>query len=415
MNKQLITKNSEGGGWKIPLTVFTLAHTVGTVHSTAVTVMVPVIKNFYDIPYTAVAFLITCYSIGQTLSSIPNGGMIDRIGVRNGLLVAHGVLLVAALLLFHADIIWLAYLALFLMGWGYSAINPATAKGVYQTFNRTRRATAMGIKQTGVPLGGVVAGLLGGIAVSHHDQAAGWNLQWQTIMLIVSAATVAGAFLCLLLPKSLSQPTVTSEKRSIWADLSTIAGDWPFNRFVISTMAFNFGQYNFFTFLTAFLTKVLGATQEMAGGVYAIVQATSAFFRPFWGFASDFFFRSRKKALCVGLCFVASICFGACALISIAGAPIWMGIAISIILGASIASYAPLVQVMAVEAVDPKMIGSGLGYAHMGTHLGASIGPLTMGILLDLYSYAVGYGLTATLVLIGVGLLVFGFKERPAR
>ena len=215
MNKQLITKNSEGGGWKIPLTVFTLAHTVGTVHSTAVTVMVPVIKNFYDIPYTAVAFLITCYSIGQTLSSIPNGGMIDRIGVRSGLLVAHGVLLAAALLLFCADIIWLAYLALFLMGWGYSAINPATAKGVYQTFNRTRRATAMGIKQTGVPLGGVVAGLLGGIAVSHHDQAAGWNLQWQTIMLIVSAATVAGAFLCLLLPKSLSQFVLPPAVRTI--------------------------------------------------------------------------------------------------------------------------------------------------------------------------------------------------------
>ena len=68
-----------------------------------------------------------------------------------------------------------------------------------------------------------------------------------------------------------------------------------------------------------------------------------------------------------------------------------------------------------LEAVDPKMIGSGLGYAHMGTHLGASIGPLAMGILLDLYSYAVGYGITATIVLIGVGLLVFGFKEKTAR
>jgi MFS transporter, ACS family, hexuronate transporter len=414
VSDQLTTKN-DGAGWKVPLTVFTLAHTVGTVHSTAVTVMVPVIKNFYDTPYTAVAFLITSYSIGQTLSSIPNGGMIDRIGVRNGLLVAHGILLGAALLLFYADTIWLAYLALFLMGWGYSAINPATAKGVYQTFSRTRRATAMGIKQTGVPLGGVVAGILGGIAVSHHDQATGWNLQWQNIMLIVSATTVAGTFLCLLLPKNLSQPTGAAEKRSMWADLSAIAGDWPFNRFVLSTMAFNFGQYNFFTFLTAFLTKVLGATQEMAGGIYAVVQAASALFRPFWGFASDFFFRSRKKALCVVLCFVASICLGACALISIAGAPIWVGIAISVVLGATIASYAPLVQVIAVEAVDPKMIGSGLGYAHMGTHMGASIGPLAMGVLLDLYGYAVGYGVTATIVLIGVGLLAFGFRERSAR
>ena len=56
-----------------------------------------------------------------------------------------------------------------------------------------------------------------------------------------------------------------------------------------------------------------------------------------------------------------------------------------------------------------------LRFPFFALHLGASIGPLAMGILLDLYSYAVGYGLTATLVLIGVGLLVFGFKERPAR
>lgn len=400
------------GGWKLPLVIFTLAHTVGTIHSTAVTVMVPVIKDFYDVPYTAVALLITCYSIGQTVFSIPNGNMIDRIGVRNGLLVAHGVLLGAAVLLFYASSIWLAYLSLFLMGWGYSAINPATAKGVFQTFSQTRRATAMGIKQTGVPLGGVLAGILGGIAVATHDQAGGWNLQWQTIMLIVSAITVLGVALCLLLPRMATPTCRGGDKRSLWRDLAQIAKDGPFNRFVVSTMAFNFGQYNFFTFLTAFLTKVLGASQELAGGAYSLVQAVSAIFRPFWGFASDFFFKSRKKALCVGICLFAVLCLVACALISLFGAPIWLGVAVSVLLGATIASYAPLIQAMAVEAVHPSMIGSGLGYAHMGTHLGATVGPLAMGAVLDLYGYDVGYGLTATIVAAGVLLMSFGFRER---
>jgi ACS family hexuronate transporter-like MFS transporter len=405
-------ENSDTLSWKLPLTVFTLAHSVGTIHSAAVTVMVPVIKDFYGVPYTAVALLITFYSIGQTVFSIPSGNMVDRIGVRKSLLVAHAILLVAAILLAVADTIWLAYLSLFLMGWGYSAINPATAKGIFQTFSRTRRATAMGLKQTGVPLGGILTGILGGIAVSTQAQAVGWNIQWQTIMLIVGLLTVVGALLCLLLPKELSRPIESGEKNSIWGDVFILAKDWQFNRFVISTMAFNFGQYNFFTFLTAFLTKVLGTTQEVAGGAYSIVQAASAVFRPFWGFASDFFFRSRKKALCVALCFVAAICFAACALISYAGAPVWVGIAVSVMLGVTIASYAPLVQVIAVEAVDPKMIGSGLGYAHMGTHIGASMGPVVMGVLLDLYGYDVAYGATATIVLFGAGLLAFGFRER---
>ena len=231
-------------------------------------------------------------------------------------------------------------------------------------------------------------------------------------MLIVSAITVAGAALCLLLPNLAIESRDSGEKRSLWKDLGEIARDGPFNRFVLSIMAFNFGQYNFFTFLTAFLTKVLGASQEMAGGAYSLVQASSAIFRAFWGFASDFFLKSRKKALTIGICAVAVLCFIACALISYAGAPIWLGVAISVVLGATIASYAPLIQAMAVEAVHPSMIGSGLGYAHMGTHLGATVGPIAMGALLDLYGYDVGYGLTATIVAIGVLLLTFGFRER---
>ena len=72
--------------WKLPLILFVIAHLVGTIHSTAITVMVPVIKDYYYVPHTAVAALITWYSIGQAVSSIPNGTIIDRIGVRNGLL-----------------------------------------------------------------------------------------------------------------------------------------------------------------------------------------------------------------------------------------------------------------------------------------------------------------------------------------
>jgi ACS family hexuronate transporter-like MFS transporter len=399
-------------GWKLPLTVFILAHVVGTIHSTAVTVMVPVIKDFYQVPYTAVALLITCYSVGQMVSSIPNGNMIDRIGVRNGLLVAHAILLGAAFLLTVANTIWLAYLSLFLMGWGYSAINPATSKGIYLTFSRTRRATAMGIKQMGVPLGGVLAGVIGGLAVATRAEASDWHLHWQTIMLIVTGITVVGIFLCLLLPAALSRPIGAGEGRSMWRDVSLLARDWSLNRLVLATLALNFGQYNFFTFLTAFLTKVLGASQELAGGAYSLVQAVSAFFRPFWGFASDFFFKSRKKALCVGICLVAAIAFAACGLISYFGAPVWFGIAVSVVLGITIASYPPLITVMITEAVDPKMIGSGLGYAHMGIHLGASIGPVIVGALLDLYGYHAGYGLTAAVVLGGVLLLGYGFREK---
>ena len=411
---KLKSADADQAGWRLPLVVFVLAHLVGTVHSTAVTVMVPVIKTYYQAPYTAIAALITWYSIGQAVSSIPNGNMIDRIGVRNGLLVGFAILFSAAVLVSFAENIFVAYISLFMMGWGYSAINPATTKGVFLCFPANRRATAMGIKQTGVPLGGIMAGLLGGLAVSHSVEASGWNLHWQTVMLIISALTFVGVGLCLLLPPSLNKTEDVEEQQSVFGELKVLASDRQFNRYVLSTMAFNFGQYNFFTFLTAFLTKVLSFGQEAAGVIYSGVQAVSAFARPFWGFASDFFLQSRKKALCLVICSLSVICFSACSLISYAGAPAWFGICISVILGATIASYPPLIQAMTVEAVEPKRIGSALGYTHMSMHTGACIGPLAMGAALDLFNYSVGYGLTAIVVLTGVLMLGFGFRERLA-
>lgn len=46
-------------------------------------------------------------------------------------------------------------LGMYLMGSGYSFTNPSTAKGVFDWFPQRRRATAMGAKQTGVPIGGL--------------------------------------------------------------------------------------------------------------------------------------------------------------------------------------------------------------------------------------------------------------------
>ena len=48
-----------------------------------------------------------------------------------------------------------------------------------------------------------------------------------------------------------------------------------------------------------------------------------------------------------------------------------------------------------------------------GNLFGCIIGPFAMGILLDLYSYAVGYGITATIVLIGVACWYLDLKKGP--
>ena len=150
------------------------------------------------------------YSIGQAVSSIPNGTIIDRIGLEMVFCLASLFIVSCSFNIIGAEYFY-GLCGTFYDGLGYSAINPATSKGVFLCF-ANRRATAMGIKQTGVPLGGIIAGLVGGLAVAHNVEASGWNLQWQTIMLLIAAITFVGIGLCLILPKSLNEAKETAIK-----------------------------------------------------------------------------------------------------------------------------------------------------------------------------------------------------------
>ncbi len=90
-----------------------------------------------------------------------------------------------------------------------------------------------------------------------------------------------------------------------------------------------------------------------------------------------------------------------------------VGIALALALGLTIASFASLMQTLAVEAVAPRLAGSAMGYSLVGTALGGMVGPPLFGALVDLTgNFANGWLLTAGLVLVGTFLLGFWFRER---
>src|SRR4030095_10695631 len=83
----------------------------------------------------------------------------DRLGVR--LALGLGQLLVGAMMALAGSSSSLAPLLTFLLlcGFGFSVLNLATGKAVVEWFPPRERGMAMGIKQTGLTLGGLVAAL----------------------------------------------------------------------------------------------------------------------------------------------------------------------------------------------------------------------------------------------------------------
>jgi ACS family hexuronate transporter-like MFS transporter len=391
-----------GNPWRTRLPILTLAHVVGTLHITTLVVMAPVIKADLSLSFAQFGLLVTAYSIGQITGSLPAGHLADRVGVGWALVLAHALLIVGAVMLTQATGLWLGFAAMVVTGWGYSVVNPATAKGVFETFPPARRGTAMGIKQTGVPLGGVISASLGAFA-----RPGAWH--WITVT--VAAITLVGGAICLLIVEK-PRPRPATASRSRFGTLGEVAKDFNFGRFVLSNMLHNLGQQNFFSYLTLFLREAAQTSQEFAGLCYGIAQAASVVGRLGWGTISDFLFKGRRKKLTVAIGASAAVLLATMAAIEPRAGMI-LAVALSGLLGLTIASYAPLMQTMAVEAVAPRLAGSATGYTLVGTYVGSISGPPLFGWVVDVTGlFDSGWYLCAGLVAIGVVVLAFGFRER---
>lgn len=388
--------------WKRRLPILMLAHVVGTLHISSLVVMAPVIKEDLSLSFAQFGLVVTAYSIGQITGSLPAGNLADRVGVGWALVAAHVLLIAGALMLTQTTGLWLAFASMVVTGWGYSIVNPATAKGVFESFPPSRRGTAMGIKQTGVPLGGVIAATLGAFATGGA---------WHWITVVVAALTVAGGAACLLIVEK-PKPRVKAASRSRFGTLGEVAKDFNFGRFVISNMMFNVGQNNFFAYLTLFVREAAQVSQELAGACYGIAQTASVVGRLGWGAISDFLFKGRRKRLTVAIGASAAVFLATMAAIE-PRAGMTVAVALSVLLGLTIASYAPLMQTMAVEGVQPRLVGSATGYNLVGTYIGSIAGPPLFGWVVDITGmFDSGWYMCAALVGVGVLMLAFGFRER---
>ncbi len=388
--------------WTSRLGLLVMTHVAGTVSIVSVLAMAPVITRDLGLGAAEFGFFITAYYGAQAVFSMPAGGLVDRVGVGRALVICHGIMAVGALLFSRAGSFEAALAALAVMGSGYSISNPATARGVFEWFPYERRATAMGIKQVGVPLGGILGAANGALVTF---------AAWGPIMAGVAVLVLVNGLLCIKLAR-LPAAGARQDAQHPLANIREVMKDRNINRLVLVNGFYNFGQTNFFAFLTLFLREVTQASQPMASLAIGIAQAASAVARIGWGVISDTVFGGRRKGLTVGLGAAGAVGLVAMALIK-PGQGVALGLGLALVLGLTIASFAPLVQTLSVESTEPRLAGSSLGYNIFGTHIGGMIGPPLFGAVVDATgAYGAGWLMTAAAVGAGVLVLAFGFRER---
>jgi sugar phosphate permease len=341
--------------------------------------------------------------IGVVSSSLFFGWITDLLGERRVLTLGLGIqgLFMIGFAWVHA--FFIGGVLLLLSGIGYSGVNPATTKGVMRWFPPQGRATAMGIKQTGIPLGGILA--------SSTLPALALAFGWRVSVILVSAVTLV-SILAVRVGIPLAPPLQDQPSGMRWALLREVL----FNRSILALSIMGIflagAQLAIITHLVLFLKKEYLFSTVLAGLLLALVQAGGIVGRIGWGLVSDFLAGGRRKSILgiIGIIAVLQLF-----LLGRIGPDIPSSLLVLFIalLGSTTVGYHGVLFGLMGESVRKEVVGLATGFSLTITFLGVVLYPPLFGHLVDrLGSYSPAWDMLALSWIAALFILFFFVQER---
>ena len=382
------------------LALITAAHALGSFSALAVAPLAPFLLDALQLSRAEVGLFVPAAYLGGVLMSLPAGWLTDRLGVRGAL--AGGLALIGVMVTVAARADGLAGMlgCLVVGGFGFSVLNPATGKAVVDWFPPRRRGVAMGIKQTGLTLGGVA----GALTLPPIAAASDWR----------HALSVAGliAIICALLVVLAYRPAVVSGSVRP-ADPARVRDLTPFLRrpgvlVVMSCgLALSMMQAALLAYFALYGREVLGRSAIEAGRLLALAQIGGAAARFAWGFVSDRAFESRRRP---GI--VVSAALAAATFVLLGVGDRLPGVALPFVgmaAGAAAFGWVGLYMTLVAELGGARYAGLLTGVAVAFSWSGVLLGPPLFGLLLQ----ATGQWTVPWLVFAAVAISVAFVLPRP--
>ena len=245
-------------------------------------VVAPVVAKDLDISTTYLGAYVALVYFAAMVASLLGGAAVKRWGAirlsQAGLACSGVGLCLCAVP--HPGVIALG--ALFI-GAGYGPITPASSHLLIKTTPPSQLSLVFSIKQTGVPLGGMIAGAL----VPSLDLLIGWK--WT----FIAAGIACG--LCAWSVQSLRagldddrDPSVKpSLVTSVVQPLKLIFGHRSLKALSYMSFLFAICQMSLMAYLVTFLFEDLGWSLVAAGVALTVTQAAGVGGRIFWGYVAD--------------------------------------------------------------------------------------------------------------------------------
>jgi len=255
--------------------------TLATMAAYSLPAVAPVLARDLGVPGALVGvFISTVYGVG-IVSAFLSPAFIARYGaVRVGQWVLASTL--AMLAAAAAGSVASIALGAVLLGLTYGATAPASAHLLVPRTPPGVMNFVLSVRQIGVPLGGVLAGL----AMVPLTLAVGWRAA-----LLWLAVPVAALLVLLQIPRERWDAGRDPARRigggHLIEPLALLARNGPMRRLAFASFVYSGLQLIFIAFMTVHLTSHAGFGLVAAGQALAVFQLSGATSRPIWGWLAD--------------------------------------------------------------------------------------------------------------------------------
>ena len=361
------------GRWGI-LALIMAAQTMANVGPLGIPSIAPLIREDLGLSLAEAGSFLSAYYIGAAIMSLPAGWMADRWGVLVTMVIGQAV--ISAGLLGVAGSLSFSLLTVIMIGAGagYGMLNPTTAKAAMAWFPRRQRATAVGFKQVGLPLGGAVGALI-------MPYLALW-LGWRPSVMVPAILVAAVGVMTWALYRDPPHSDYAARGTAGGPSLVKVLANRDLWLVALSTLVFAGMQTVWMSFLVLYLTDVLLLSLVQAGRYLVLAQMAGMAGRVIFGMLSDGYFQGRRRIVLV----IAGAGSTACSLVMaetgpVTGASLLAPLAVAF--GFFGIGWNGVQHTLLAELVGPRGAGTAVGLGLTISSFGVSLCPPLFGLAVE--------------------------------
>ena len=353
------------------LPVTTLVQAASSAAVIGPTVAAPLLLQRLDLGAAAVGVFVALVYLGAMVATQVGAFVVQRFGPIRASQFSL-VISAAGLLLLGSTQLPLVALGAWIIGLGYGPITPASSQMLARTTDARHYALVFSIKQTGVPLGGVVAGLL----VPPLALWGGADAALVGIAALCAAAALCATPLAHELDRGRDAGSRWPTPAQMLAPVRFVATHPVLRSVAMVSFVFSMVQVSLTSYMVSLLTGDLRWALAAAGAALAVSQVAGVVGRIAWGFVADRWFGSRRVLLALAL--GSTACALAMPFLSPATPAPWVLVLLSVF-GATAVGWNGVYLATVARLVPQPQAGTATAGALFFTFFGVVLGPPVFG------------------------------------